>query len=117
MDNQPLLNQDCYRHACWMNVVDAKKRGIVDGDMVKVYNDVGEIVLQAYVTSRLMPATCIVFHGAWYTPGKTRTALMPEGIDTRGCPNVLTQVNPLPETVYGHYPAKGPVQIEKWEEK
>ena len=116
LDNQPLLNKDCYRHAVWISVADAKARGIKDDDLVKVYNDQAEIIMPAYVTSRVIPGTVNLFHGGWYTPNKTKTDLMPEGIDTRGAPNLLTHYDEhLPETIIDHLPCKALVEIEKWE--
>ena len=115
LDNQPLLN-DCYRHAVWISVAEAKARGIKDNDLVRVYNDQAEIIMPAYVTSKVVPGTVNIFHGGWYTPGKTKTALMPEGIDTRGAPNLMTHYDEhLPETILDHQPCKALVQIEKWE--
>ncbi|MBI4331033.1 MAG: molybdopterin-dependent oxidoreductase [Chloroflexi bacterium] len=114
LDNQPRLNGDCYRHAAWISVSDAGARGIADGDRVRVYNDIGEMVIPANVTSRVVPGTVCVFHGGWYVPGEARTPLMPEGIDTRGSPNLLTHNEDLPDTIIGFLPCKGLVQIEKW---
>ncbi|MGA7844413.1 MAG: molybdopterin dinucleotide binding domain-containing protein, partial [Dehalococcoidales bacterium] len=95
----------------------AKARGIKDNDLVRVYNDQAEIIMPAYVTSKVVPGTVNIFHGGWYTPGKTKTVLMPEGIDTRGAPNLMTHYDeqPLPETILDHEPCKALVQIEKWE--
>jgi anaerobic selenocysteine-containing dehydrogenase len=117
LDNQPLLSKDCYRHGVWISVADAKSRGIKDDDIVKVFNDQAEIIMPAYVTSRVVPGTVNIFHGGWYTPSKMKTALMPEGIDTRGAPNLMTHYDeqPLPETILDHEPCKALVQIEKWE--
>ena len=42
---------------------------------------------------------------------------MPDGIDTRGSPNLLTHNEDLPDTIIGFFPCKGLVQIEKWEGK
>jgi anaerobic dimethyl sulfoxide reductase subunit A len=117
LDNQPLLNQDCYRHAIWMNVSDARSRGIVDGALVRAYNDIGEITLPTYVTSRIVPGAVCIFHGAWYTPGPTKNELMPEGIDTRGAPNLLIHNVDLPDTIVGNFPCKGLIQVELLEEK
>jgi anaerobic dimethyl sulfoxide reductase subunit A len=115
LDNQPLLNIDCYRHAVWISVPDAKVRGIKDDDLVRVYDDQAEIIMQAYVTSKVVPGTVNIFHGGWYTPGKTKTALMPEGIDTRGAANLLIHYDEhLPETIMDHLPCKALVQIELW---
>ena len=114
MDNQEWLNQDCYRHAVWISVADAKKRGIKDNQLARVFNDKGEMVLPAYVTSRVVPGTVIIFHGGWYTPGK-KTKLMPGGLDMRGAPNVLTRYDEhLPDTIIDHLPTKALVEIEKW---
>jgi anaerobic dimethyl sulfoxide reductase subunit A len=117
LDNQQLLSQDCYRHAVWISVADAKARGIVDDDMVRVYNDIGEMILRAYVTSRLVPGTTCVFHGGWYIPGDEKTDVMPDGTDIRGAPNLLIHNEDVPDTIVGFFPCKGLVQIEKWEGK
>ncbi len=114
-DNNPLLRDDCYRHAVWMSVPDAVSRGIKDDDPVRVYNDIGEMILPAYVTWRIIPGNVVVHHGGWYRPGKEKSRLMPDGIDRGGSANFLTHNTDLPDTVVGFYPAKGLVQIEKWE--
>jgi anaerobic dimethyl sulfoxide reductase subunit A len=114
LDNQPWLAGECYRHAVWMNVADAKFRGIADDDLVRVYNDIGEMIIPAYVTSRIVPGTVCIFHGGWYIPGEAKSGLMPDGIDTRGAPSLLVHNEDLPETIVGFFPCKALVQIEKW---
>lgn len=115
LDNHLWLKGDCYRHAVWINVSDAKTRGIVDSDLVKIYNDLGQIIIPAYVTSRVVPGTVCLFHGGWYKPGEDKSRLMPDGIDMGGAPNFLIHNDDLPETIVGMYPCKGLVQIEKLE--
>ncbi|MBN1227945.1 MAG: molybdopterin-dependent oxidoreductase [Deltaproteobacteria bacterium] len=115
LDNQLLLNVDCYRHAVWISVPDAKLRGIVDDDLVKIYNDIGEMIIPAYVTSRAVPGTVYIFHGGWYVPDEAVSPVMPDGIDRRGAPNLVTHNEDLPDTIIGFFPCKGLVQIEKWE--
>jgi anaerobic dimethyl sulfoxide reductase subunit A len=115
LDNNSWLRNDCYRHAVWISVSDAKARRFVDGDRVRVYNDIGEMILPAYVTSRVVPGTVCIFHGAWYKPSEHKTQLMPDGIDTGGAPNFLTHNEDLPQTIVGFLPCKGLVQVEKWE--
>lgn len=115
LDNNPWLREDCYRHAIWISVADAKARGIKGGDMVRVFNDIGEMIIPAYVTSRVVPGTVFVFHGGWYRPSEQKSDLMPDGIDVGGCPNVLIHNTDLPDTVVGMFPCKGLVQVEKWD--
>lgn len=59
-DNNPYMREDCYRHAVWISGVDAKARGIRDGDVCRVYSDRGETLLTAYVTNRMTPGTAAV---------------------------------------------------------
>lgn len=47
----------------WINTAEAKKLGIVDGDMVKVASNVGEQTLPAYVTERIRPDCVFYAHG------------------------------------------------------
>ena len=47
-----------------------RSRGIKDNDLVRVYNDQAEIIMPAYVTSKVVPGTVNIFHGGWYTRAK-----------------------------------------------
>ncbi len=111
-DNNPLLREDCYRHGVWISGVDASARGIKDGDTVRVFSDTGEMELAAYVTSRMMPGTAAVHHGAWFQGGGKRTELNPFGMDHRGAPNVLLNDIHLPH-ILGSLLTAGLVEIEK----
>ena len=62
----PWLKGDLYQHRVWISLVDAAARGIGDGDWVRVFNDRGEVRIQAYVTSRIMPGVVVIRQGAWY---------------------------------------------------
>jgi anaerobic dimethyl sulfoxide reductase subunit A len=85
---------DEYRHAVWLSVADAKARGIKDGDTVRIFNDNGESVVPAYVTSRITPGVVHISFGGWPQFSSLKTPLSPEGVDTRGATNILTRWNP-----------------------
>jgi anaerobic dimethyl sulfoxide reductase subunit A len=70
-------------HRAWINPVDAKTRGIRDGDEIHVFNDRGTISIIAWVTERIIPGVICIFEGAWYDPDEN-------GVDRGGCVNVLT---------------------------
>lgn len=48
----------------WLNADDAQARGIEDGDMVEVHNDVASFSLVAVVSPQVKPGQTIVYH-AW----------------------------------------------------
>lgn len=112
-DRNPLLN-DCYEHCVWLNPVDAKARGIVDGDKVRVFNNKGQMVLPVAVTSRMSPGCCMIYHGRWYLGSDAVTDDMPYGIDYEGSTNILTDDVHLPHAV-GTNIKHGLVEIEKYE--
>ncbi len=87
----------------WMHPDDAAARGIVDGQPVRVFNDIGATVLPAQVTNRIAPGVVSIKEGAWYTPDQ-------QGTDSQGCANVLTtdRAAPCGATTYN----TNQVQIE-----
>lgn len=70
-------------HRAWINPVDAKPRGIRDGDEIYVFNDRGKVAITAWVTERIIPGVICIFEGAWYAPDEN-------GIDRGACANTLT---------------------------
>jgi trimethylamine-N-oxide reductase (cytochrome c) len=56
------------REPCMINPVDAEARGIVDGDVVRVFNDRGQILAGAVVTDAVRPSVVVVNEGGWYDP-------------------------------------------------
>jgi len=80
-DTIPWL-QELEENRVMINADDAKARGISDGDMVRVYNDWGEVMITAEVTERIKPGVVDVPQGAWFKPDEN-------GVDRGGCPNVL----------------------------
>lgn len=52
----------------WINPADAKKMGIVQGDVVKLFNERGGVLGGAYITERIMPGVVYQDHGARLDP-------------------------------------------------
>jgi anaerobic dimethyl sulfoxide reductase subunit A len=74
---------EAFPQRVFINPLDAAPRDIRDGAPVRVWNDRGEIVLPARITSRILPGVIDIPQGAWWSPDQT-------GIDFGGCINVLT---------------------------
>lgn len=87
-DNIPLL-QEIEPHTIWINPVNARQRGIKDGDKTIVSSRVGSCFITARVTERIMPGVVSIDEGRWYNPGE-------DGIDTSGSANTLVQDGPSP---------------------
>jgi anaerobic selenocysteine-containing dehydrogenase len=96
-----------------MSPVDAKKRDIRDGDLVRVYSAAGETVIPAYVTSRVTPGHVHVFHAGHYTPSDVKTDLMPDGVDRGGNASFLIE-DTIPTTLQACLDA-GSVEVEKFD--
>ncbi len=103
--NSPWL-KEAHPQRVWVNTLDAKRRDIKEGDLCRVFNDIGEIRLPSYVTNRILPGVSSVPQGAWYTPEK------PGGVDIGGSVNTLTSHQ---TTAYakGNGQHSALVQIEK----
>jgi len=104
-DNLPWL-RDLQTQAVSINTLDAESRGICDGEMVRIFNDRGEVVIPAEVTERIMPGVVALPQGGWYSPDEN-------GIDRGGCANVLTKNVTSPAGAFPSHTAL--VQVEKAE--
>ncbi|GAM73576.1 trimethylamine-N-oxide reductase [Vibrio ishigakensis] len=76
-----------------MNPNDAKAKGIKDGDLVRVFNDRGQLLAGAVVSSAYPEGVVRIEEGAWYGPLNEKIG----AIDTYGDPNTLTQDIPSSE--------------------
>lgn len=103
-DNLPWM-EEVDPQRLWINPQDAAARGIMDGDLIKIYNDRGTVNVRAKVTPRLIPGVCSLPQGAWYTPDGG-------GVDTRGCINTLTTWEPT-KLAWGNPQHTNLVQVEK----
>jgi molybdopterin guanine dinucleotide-containing S/N-oxide reductase-like protein len=68
----------------WMNPLDAAKRGIKHGDIVRIYNERGSVLAGAFVSERMMEGALSIDHGARYDP------IVPGELDRGGAINTIT---------------------------
>jgi trimethylamine-N-oxide reductase (cytochrome c) len=92
---------------------DAEKRGIQNGDIVKLYNDRGAVLGAARVTERIRPGTV----HSWSSVGKYDPVEpgKPGSIDRGGCMNILTTNRLISKNASGFAPNSCLIEIQKWE--
>jgi biotin/methionine sulfoxide reductase len=76
------------REAIRLNPTDAARRGIADGDIVRLFNDRGACLAAAAVTDDVMPGVVQLSTGAWYDP---QAGVADDPLCVHGNPNVLTR--------------------------
>nr|WP_299240106.1 trimethylamine-N-oxide reductase TorA [uncultured Halomonas sp.] len=74
------------REPIYMSPQDAKARGIADGDLVRVFNDRGQLLAGARVSDDFPTGVVRIHEGAWYGPVDASIG----ALDTYGDPNTLT---------------------------
>jgi trimethylamine-N-oxide reductase (cytochrome c) len=62
------------REPCLINPLDATARGISDGDIVRVFNDRGQILAGAHVTDTIRRGVICINEGGWFDPANPREA-------------------------------------------
>jgi anaerobic dimethyl sulfoxide reductase subunit A len=60
--------QEAFPQRIYINPLDAAARCIRDGDLVRVWNELGELVIQARLTMRILPGVVDIPQGAWWNP-------------------------------------------------
>jgi trimethylamine-N-oxide reductase (cytochrome c) len=105
-------NQD--GHYYWvmrLSPVDAGRRGIKDGDIIKAFNDRGAVLLCAQVTNRVRPGVVHSYQScAVYDPiGEPGNSP-----DRGGCVNILTPHRFVSKNACGMAPNSCLIEVEKW---
>jgi anaerobic dimethyl sulfoxide reductase subunit A len=72
-----------------INIADAEVRGIKTGDLVRAFNERGQVIMPARVSKRIISGVVNIPQGAWYNPDN-------HGADRGGNPNVLSKDEPSP---------------------
>jgi anaerobic dimethyl sulfoxide reductase subunit A len=74
---------EAFPQRVFINPIDAQKRGIEDGDDVKIFDDRGALIISCEVTNRILPGVIDIPQGSWLQADEN-------GIDRGGSVNVLT---------------------------
>ena len=109
MDPGPVAqaNKVAGREKLRMNPGDARARGLVEGDVARVYNDRGACLAGVQLDAGIMPGVAVMSTGAWYDPAA-------DGLERAGNPNVLSLDVGTSRLAQGPSALSVLVEIEKW---
>jgi trimethylamine-N-oxide reductase (cytochrome c) len=93
----------------YMHPSDAQAKGLKDGDIVRVFNDRGQILNGVRTTERLTPGVVWGAYGTWSDPLEPT----PGSIDRGGDSNKLTPSRPMSEHHMGWACNSTLVEVEK----
>lgn len=94
--------KEAHIQTIWINPIDAKARGIKNGDDVFAYNERGTVRIPAKVTERIAPGVASLPQGAWFNPVPASEVAPPAGanqnlpVDIGGNTNTLSALHPSP---------------------
>ncbi len=113
LDNTPLRKKYAVadREAVWIHPNDAKARGINDGDLLRAFNDRGQILVGAVVTDHVLEGVVRISEGAWFDPADPAT---PGSLCKNGNINCLTFDIGSSNLAQGNCGQMAQLQIEKY---
>lgn len=91
---------------------DAAARGIASGDIVRIFNQRGQILCGALVTDNIIKGTVAVHEGAWFDPQDLNSENV---LCKNGNPNVLTRDEGTSKLAQGNSSNTAIVQVEKYQ--
>jgi molybdopterin guanine dinucleotide-containing S/N-oxide reductase-like protein len=94
-----------------MNPKDAAERGLVDGDIARVFNDRGQILCSVRTTTEIRAKVVMLQEGSWYRPLEPGRI---GSLDRGGCASSLTAQRGTSELAQGPVCHDSLVQIEKY---
>ncbi len=94
-----------------INRADAARRGIQDGDLVRVFNDRGAILAGAVLTDELRPGVIQIATGAWYDPERPD---QDRSLEKHGNPNTLTRDKGTSRLAQGPSAQTALVEVERY---
>jgi anaerobic selenocysteine-containing dehydrogenase len=63
--NQPRLEKAAGPPLVRLHPADAAKRGVASGDLVRVWNERGQVTFRVLVTDEMQPGVVTLWHGFW----------------------------------------------------
>jgi len=100
------------REPLTLNTEDARARGIVDGDVVKVFNERGAFLAGVIISDGIRPGVVQIATGAWFDPlvhGERNS------LEKHGNPNVITADVGSSSLSQGCSAQTASVEIERWD--
>ncbi len=91
-----------------MNPQDARKRGISEGDLIKIWNSRGSCLATLRPQETIIPGVISLATGAWFSPAE-------DGLDISGNPNVLTADTGTSDLGQGSAAHNIEVEVEKYQ--
>ncbi|MGD9827691.1 MAG: molybdopterin guanine dinucleotide-containing S/N-oxide reductase [Hyphomicrobiaceae bacterium] len=101
------------RERVTISPVDAASRGIVAGDIVRIFNDRGATLAAAVVSDAVRPGVICLPTGAWYDPAEPGT---PGALDKHGNPNLLTPDKGTSKLGQGPIAHTALVEVERYDD-
>ena len=100
------------REPVWIHPSDAEARGLANGDIVRLFNDRGELLAGVVVTPEVREGVVQLSTGAWYDPADASAA---RSLDKHGNPNVLTLDKGTSRLGQGPIAHSALIEIEKFD--
>ncbi|MEK9673780.1 MAG: molybdopterin-dependent oxidoreductase [Rhodospirillaceae bacterium] len=99
------------REPAFLNPADAAARGIVDGDIIRIFNGRGETLAALQITDGVMPGVVQLPTGAWFDPADWAAD---RSLERHGNPNVLTLDKGTSKLAQGPISHTTLVEVEKF---
>lgn len=116
LDHSPHSRKDKIqgREPLWLNDNDASARGLVYGDLVRVFNQRGACLAAAVPSPDIRPGVARLSTGAWLDPLNWQQQEGELMLDKHGNPNILTADVPASAFSQGCSAQTCLVQVERW---
>jgi len=99
------------REPIYISVEDAAARGVADRDVVRVFNERGQVLAGARITAGLRPGVVHLPTGAWYDPAEPGRI---GSLDKHGNPNLLTPDKGTSKLGQGPSAQSALVEVERY---